>query len=138
MTSPAEQYRALVSKLEAITEAPVEAPAVADAQAASNTAPADATAAPAEAPAAPAAAPTNEIPTLGGTFKQAYAQAAKQGLKQFKWCGTYAVKAPVTPQQQGGMKKQQQGISINSPTGNGQFVGGIGLPTDQPVYQPGA
>ena len=103
----AEQYRALVAKLEAInpsepvleaplpygTTAPVEAPAAEPA--------AEPAAAPAVAAPAPATDP-NQIPTIeAGTFSQAYAQAVKQGLKKFKWCGIYAVKAkprPVQPQ----------------------------------------
>jgi hypothetical protein len=115
----AEQYRALVAKLEAInpsepvleaplpygTTAPVEAPAAADATATNSGssytgAVGTATNDPAPAP-APAADP-NQIPTIeAATFSQAYAQAVKQGLKKFKWCGTYAVKAkpqPVRPQ----------------------------------------
>ena len=101
----AEQYRALVAKLEAIQEA--ESPEVAAAQAASNTAPppADGTtgAAPADATSLPApAADPNQIPTIeAATFSQAYAKAKKQGLKKFKWCGIYAVKdkpQPVRPQ----------------------------------------
>jgi hypothetical protein len=101
----AEQYRALVQKLEAIQEADgmtTEPP---------NMAAAMDTAAPAVDANAPATAPTttttaaadpNQIPTIeAATFSQAYAQAAKQGLKKFKWCGIYAVKAkprPVQPQ----------------------------------------
>jgi hypothetical protein len=93
MTTAAEQYRALVAKLEQIQEANTELP---------NMAAAMDTNAPAADPNAPATAPTvttpatTEIPTIDApTFGQAYAQAAKQGLKKFKWCGTYAVKAPV-------------------------------------------
>jgi hypothetical protein len=110
----AEQYRALVQKLESINPsekvneagymaAPVgQQNAVADAQAASNTAApqTDGTTgpAPADTPAV-ATQPANQIPTIeASTFSQAYAQAKKQGLKTFKWCGTYAVKDKVNPQ----------------------------------------
>jgi hypothetical protein len=94
MITAAEQYRALVQKLEAIQEAETTEPP--------NMAAGMDTTAPAVDPNAPATAPTvttpatTEIPTIDApTFGQAYAQAAKQGLKKFKWCGTYAVKAPV-------------------------------------------
>jgi hypothetical protein len=103
----AEQYRALVAKLEAInpSEPVLEAPVAAFNQNAGTApdaaAPVGSVAAdPAPAP-APAADP-NQIPTIeAATFSQAYAQAVKQGLKKFKWCGVYAVKAkpqPVRPQ----------------------------------------
>jgi hypothetical protein len=106
----AEQYRALVAKLEAInpSEPVLEAPVAAFNQDAAAT---DATATnsgssytgsvgtatndPAPAP----AADPNQIPTIeAATFSQAYAQARKQGLKKFKWCGVYAVKDKVNPQ----------------------------------------
>jgi hypothetical protein len=107
----AEQYRALVAKLEAInpSEPVLEAPVAAFNQDAAAT---DATATnsgssytgsvgTATNDPAPAADP-NQIPTIeAATFSQAYAQAVKQGLKKFKWCGVYAVKAkpqPVRPQ----------------------------------------
>ena len=112
----AEQYRALVNKLEALQEAPDDA-AIAAAQSASNTAPVptDGTTAPATtAPAttAPAADP-NQIPTIeAGTFSQAYAQARKQGLKKFKWCGVYAVKDPVNPQP--AVKKPEQKVDYTN------------------------
>ena len=97
----AEQYRALVQKLEAIQEAETtEPPNMAAAM--DTAAPAVDANAPATAPTVttPATGATTEIPTIeAATFSQAYAQAAKQGLKKFKWCGTYAVKAkPVMPQ----------------------------------------
>jgi hypothetical protein len=100
----AEQYRALVNKLEAITEAPVAAfnqdagatPAATDAGSSYTGSIGSATNDP-----VPAADP-NQIPTIeAATFNQAYAQAVKQGLKKFKWCGIYAVKSkpkPVNPQ----------------------------------------
>ena len=57
---------------------------------------------PAPAPAPAPATDPNQIPTIeAATFSQAYAQAKKQGLKKFKWCGVYAVKdkpQPVRPQ----------------------------------------
>jgi len=104
MTTAAEQYRKLVAKLESINPSePVnEAPVAAFGQTV-DAPPAEAAAAPvvgsvavdpapAPAPVEPAPAPSGEIPTLPGTFKQAYAQAVKQGLKQFKWCGTYSTR----------------------------------------------
>ena len=116
----AEQYRALVNKLEAIQEAPelrtpAEIAASKDLLSANDgsTTPGAAaeprnpnaglaTDAPAEPAAAPAAAPAadpNQIPTIEApTFSQAYAKAKAQKLKKFKWCGVYAVKDPVRPQ----------------------------------------
>ena len=105
MTTAVEQYRALVAKLEAINPSePVNEagyiatptayqPAtggVADAQAASNTmaAPVDGTSG--AAPAEYSAPVSGQIPTLSGSFKQAYAEAVRQGLKKFKWCGVYS------------------------------------------------
>lgn len=44
---------------------------------------------------------STDIPTIeAGSFKEAYAKAVKMGVKKFRWCGTYAVKAavPNTPQ----------------------------------------
>jgi hypothetical protein len=103
----AEQYRALVAKLEAINpsepvlEAPVEAPVAADATATNSGSSYTGSVGTATNDPAPAADP-NQIPTIeAATFSQAYAQAVKQGLKKFKWCGVYAVKArprPVQPQ----------------------------------------
>lgn len=105
----AEQYRALVAKLEAInpSEPVLEAPVAAFGQNADSTP--DAAAPVGSVAADPAVAPTeapatdpNQIPTIeAATFSQAYAQAKKQGLKKFKWCGVYAVKdkpQPVRPQ----------------------------------------
>ena len=93
----AEQYRALVNKLEAIQEAEVLDPNADPAQSAMNVASNNVP--------QPAPEPTqdpNQIPTIeAATFNQAYAQAVKQGLTKFKWCGVYAVKAkprPVNPQ----------------------------------------
>ena len=102
----AEQYRALVNKLEAIQEAPVAAFNQNADNAAVGSVAADPAVATEPAPAPePAPEPTqdpNQIPTIeAATFNQAYAQAVKQGLKKFKWCGVYAVKAkprPVNPQ----------------------------------------
>jgi hypothetical protein len=96
----AEQYRALVTRLEAIQNE-----AVADGQ---NPNIDDATRQQAMASVAsdtPAVQAGQAAQAAGGivtidapNFKQAYAQAVKQGLKQFKWCGTYAVKSAPTPQ----------------------------------------
>ena len=104
----AEQYRALVKKLEAITEAPVaafnqDAGIPADASAPVSSVAADPAVAPDSAPTtAQNFAPQvsgEQIPTIeASTFSQAYAQAAKQGLKKFKWCGVYAVKDKPKPQ----------------------------------------
>ena len=102
----AEQYRALVAKLEAInpSEPVLEAPVAAFGQDAGTlpdaAAPVGSVAAdPAPAPAPAPATDPNQIPTIeASTFSQAYAQAVKQGLKKFKWCGVYAVKAKVNPQ----------------------------------------
>ena len=107
----AEQYRALVAKLEAInpSEPVLEAPVAAFGQDAGTPAATDATATnsgssytgavgTATNDPVPAVDP-NQIPTIeAATFSQAYAQAVKQGLKKFKWCGVYAVKAKVNPQ----------------------------------------
>ena len=117
----AEQYRALVAKLEAINPsvvneritinpdgttsgriapapAPAEAPAPADATATNSGSSYTGPVGTATNNPAPAADP-NQIPTIeAATFSQAYAQAVKQGLKKFKWCGVYAVKAKVNPQ----------------------------------------
>ena len=85
MTTAAEEYRKLVNRLESIvseegevTYAPGYDPA---------------TGRMAGEPAPTAAAPSDAIPTIEApTFKQAYAQAVKQGLKKFKWCGVFTVK----------------------------------------------
>jgi hypothetical protein len=137
MTTAAEQYRALVAKLEQIQEATTdEVP---------NMAAAMDTNAPAVDPNAPATLPTvttpatTEIPTIDApSFNQAYAQAAKQGLKKFKWCGTYAVKAPVRRPPQGGKiaPAPQNGTAINDRNANGSYVGQIGLDSQTPSYSP--
>jgi hypothetical protein len=91
----AEQYRALVAKLEAIQEAAPDDDAQQIALAASNT------------QAEPADGTTVTGDVYGNdkiykieapTFSQAYAKAKKMGLKKFKWCGIYAVKDAVKPQ----------------------------------------
>ncbi len=117
MSTLADQIRELQKRLEQISEAPVAAfnqnvqPAAAPA--------AEPAAAPAAEPAAePAAAPTsapaadpNQIPTIeAATFSQAYAQAVKQGLKKFKWCGVYAVKNKPKPPQPQPVKQEPRGI----------------------------
>jgi hypothetical protein len=99
----AEQYRALVNKLEALQEAPTEPEQSAMNVASANFQPADASAAPTQSatttPAPAPAADPNQIPTIEApTFSQAYAKARAQKLKKFKWCGVYAVKDPVNPQ----------------------------------------
>jgi hypothetical protein len=93
----AEQYRALVSKLEAIQNE-----AVADGQNANiddATRQAAMASVASDTPATQAGQAQSGIVTIDApNFKQAYAQAVKQGLKQFKWCGTYAVKSAPAPQ----------------------------------------
>jgi hypothetical protein len=107
----AEQYRALVAKLEKITEvtdAPV-APAV-QTQASS--------------PTAPAGSPVIDAPT----FSQAYAIAKKQGLKKFKWCGEYMVKDAVKPQpsrQVAPVPAVAPNRQFNPNIGNGQSTGSL-------------
>jgi hypothetical protein len=127
----AEQYRALVKKLEQIQEAPEI--------------PVDPTSAPAFDPGAggnsydtpPATTPaTTEIPTIEApTFKQAYAQAVKQKLKKFKWCGTFVVKDAPKPNPQ---VKPATGTAINDRNANGSYVGQNGLDSQTPSFQPGA
>jgi hypothetical protein len=118
----AEQYRALVKKLEQIQEAPEIA--------------VDPTAPPAmDTPVAPTA-PTDSIPTIEApTFKQAYAQAVKQKLAKFKWCGTFVVKDAPKPNPQ---VKPANGTAINDRNANGSYVGQNGLDSQTPSYQPGA
>jgi hypothetical protein len=101
MPTAAEQYRKLVAKLEALQEAPVAAFNQNADNAAVGSVAADPAVTPAPAP-EPQPTPTQDatqIPTIeASTFSQAYAQAKKQGLKTFKWCGVYAVKDQVKPQ----------------------------------------
>ena len=104
MTTPAEQYRALVARLEAIerlSEADIN-PETGDQYTSIANAPLQ------EPPGAQqggSAKPAGSIETIDApTFKQAYAQAKSKGLKQFKWCGTYAVKDAKKPQ--GGSAKR--------------------------------
>ncbi len=95
MSTLADQIRELQLRLEQINEEEPPAPAQSAMNVASDNIP-QASAVMAQ----PAQdLPTNEIPTIEApTFSQAYAQAKKQGLKKFKWCGVYAVKDPVRPQ----------------------------------------
>ena len=149
MTTAAEQYRNLVNKLEAIQEAEqnykmgpngelIPQDEYTAGVAADGGAPADVSAGVKTTPADDDSEILKQI-EHAPTFNQAYAMAKKAGLKKFKWCQCkeYAVQA-ATPTQGPRPKPQPQGLSINSPTADGRFVGGIGLPTDQPVYQPGA
>jgi hypothetical protein len=91
MATPAEQYRALVARLEAIqslSEADIN-PETGDQYTSVANAPLQE---PPGADTGGAAKPAGGIETIDApTFKQAYAQAKSKGLKQFKWCGTYAV-----------------------------------------------
>ncbi len=95
MSSLAEQIKELQLKLQAIQEAEVAAFQPTGSDAVGSIASTD-------APPAPAPVPQSageQIPTIEApTFSQAYAQAKKQGLKKFKWCGVYAVKDKVRPQ----------------------------------------
>jgi hypothetical protein len=133
----AEQYRALVQKLEAIQEAETTEPP--NMAAAMDTAlpPAADPNAVANAPDSelaqkmlPPSADPNQIPTIeAATFSQAYAQAAKQGLKKFKWCGIYAVKAkprpvmpqpkpPIKPNPPNGYYVPKQDYTVTNPMGD--------------------
>ncbi len=108
MSSLAEQIKELQLKLAQINEEPVAAfnqnagtvPDGAADSAASDASAGSVAVAPEEVPAATTTAQDpNQIPTIDApSFSQAYAQAKKQGLKKFKWCGVYAVKDPVRPQ----------------------------------------
>jgi len=81
----AQEYRTLVNKLEKISEDPMDM------------VPDDITMNTGQPLPVTQTAPSPEIPTIEApTFKQAYAQAVKQKLKKFKWCGTFAVKAAST------------------------------------------
>ena len=117
MSTLADQIRELQARLEKINEAPVaafqqyqQAPAAdttasnpADpqpAQSAMNVASNNIPQASTDVAQATPDLPSNEIPTIEApTFSQAYAQAAKQGLKKFKWCGIYQVKPKPRPPQ---------------------------------------
>jgi len=100
MTTPAEQYRALVARLEAI-----ERLSEADTEFGDLDAAMVAAAAP-QGGSGQAAAPAGSIETIEApTFNKAYAQAKAKGLKQFKWCGTYAVKDAVKKPQGGSAKR---------------------------------
>lgn len=136
----AEQYRALVNKLEALQEAEPPAPEQSAMNVASaNFQPADATAAPAEPAAAPAPAPApaadpNQIPTIEApTFSQAYAKAKAQKLKKFKWCGVYAVKDAVKPQpvKPPPVKPAAEPYVQGNPAGD---MGFQGMPGDPAAY----
>ena len=119
MITAAEQYRALVAKLEAINPSvPVSEGGYVPA-AAQQDAPAEAPpAAPAEAPPA-AAAPAAAAPDIqqqimnAPTFNTAYAMAKKAGLKTFKYCRTYAVKDAV----------KQAGMPAKAPAGKVDYTG---------------
>ena len=107
MTTAAEQYRALVAKLEAINpsepvfEADDEESGLADGPTGVTTQGTDTS---------PAGVETPDILKQiehAATFKQAYAMAAKAGLKKFKWCQCkeymvkdkpVVVRPPVAPQ----------------------------------------
>lgn len=98
MTTPAEQYRQLVSRLEQIAEADINPASIANAPLQEP---------PGAEPQGGSAKPADGIETIDApTFNKAYAQAKAKGLKQFKWCGTYAVKDAVKKKPQGGAAKQ--------------------------------
>lgn len=119
MSTLADQIRELQKRLEKISEAPVAAfnqNAQQDAAPAAEPAAEPVVAPNISAPAAdsnitaPAADP-NQIPTIeAATFSQAYAQAVKQGLKKFKWCGVYAVKNKPKPPNPQPVKQEPRGI----------------------------
>lgn len=119
MSTLADQIRELQKRLEQISEAPVAAfnqNAQQDAAPAAEPAAEPVVAPNISAPAAdsnitaPAADP-NQIPTIeAATFSQAYAQAVKQGLKKFKWCGVYAVKNKPKPPNPQPVKQEPRGI----------------------------
>lgn len=125
MSTLADQIRELQQKLDQINEAPADAAnSYAGAQAATvasgqpdDAAGVDAAVAQQAAPASAPATDPNQIPTIDApTFSQAYAQAAKQGLKKFKWCGVYAVKAKPRP-------KPPQPQPATKPTGKVDWTG---------------
>lgn len=102
MMTPAEQYRQLVARLEQIAEA--ENPETGDQY--TSLADAPLTEPPGAEPQGGAAKPAGSIETIDApTFNKAYAQAKAKGLKQFKWCGTYAVKDAVKKPVGGGAKQ---------------------------------
>ena len=111
MTTAAEQYRALVAKLEAINPSePVfeadDESGLADGPTGVTTQGTDSSPAGVETP--PSAASPDILKQIehAATFKEAYAMAVKAGLKKFKWCQCkeYMVKdkpvvrPPVVPQ----------------------------------------
>jgi hypothetical protein len=102
--TPAEQYRLLVSKLEQISEADIN-PETGDSYTSIANAPLQEP--PGAEPQGGAAKPAGSgIETIDApTFNKAYAQAKAKGLKQFKWCGTYAVKDAAKKPQGGGAKR---------------------------------
>ena len=90
MSTLADQIRELQARLEKINEDPE--------QSAMNVASGNIPPASTAVAQATPDLPSNEIPTIeAATFSQAYAQAKKQGLKKFKWCGIYAVKDKPKP-----------------------------------------
>ncbi len=128
MSTLSDQIRELQKRLEQINEEPVAAfnqnataaapaanPNAAPAQSAMNVASNNV-----PQPSSTPASASDGIPTIEApTFSQAYAQAKKQGLKQFKWCGIYAVKDPVRPQP----AKKQTGY-----WGQGNSQGNVTIP----------
>jgi hypothetical protein len=74
MSMNAEQYRALVKRLEAINEAPLDMEAPAQVV---------------EEPVNEAGAPDNIPEIQARSLAQAHEMAAKKGLKVFRWCSTY-------------------------------------------------
>jgi hypothetical protein len=93
MSTLADQIRELQARLEQINEEPAPPE-----QSAMNVASGNIPQASTNVAQATPDLPTNEIPTIDApTFSQAYAQAKKQGLKKFKWCGIYAVKDKPRP-----------------------------------------
>jgi hypothetical protein len=104
----AEQYRALVNKLESIQEAATDADSLAMAQASAGSQTGTTTG---SVPADDNSEVLKQI-EHAPTFKQAYAMATKAGLKKFKWCQCkeYVVKdKPVVNPQPAGPRAEYGG-----------------------------
>lgn len=95
MSMNAEQYRALVQRLEAINEAPLDVDQ------------------PAVELVAEGGAPDNIPEISAGSLAQAHVLAAKQGLKVFRWCSTYKTN----------IKKKQPGQAAKPSAGKVDFTG---------------
>lgn len=106
----AEQYRALVNRLEAINEAPLDdlAPGAQDDATGVDAAVAAQASDSEQLPAAGADLankykPNDNIPEIEArSLAQAHVIAAKQGLKAFRWCSTYKTNIAKKKPPQGG------------------------------------